>query len=69
MNGQTHLPVTCHTYVEESDLFGSPGCCVRVDVLHNDGQNARVRVEDCGVHARQGQIHTVAVSALNGGRR
>lgn len=64
----THLPVTCHVYVEEQDLFGSSGCNVRVDVISNDGQTARVRVDDCGVHARQGQEHTVSSAALNGGR-
>jgi hypothetical protein len=64
-----HLPVTCHVFVEEQDLFGSPGSNVRVRVLSDDGQHAEVLVDDCGVHARQGQMHTVRSSALNGGRR
>ncbi len=64
-----HLPVTCHTYVEESDLFGSPGCNVRVKVLADDGQTAKVIVDGCGVQARQGDRYTVRSSALNGGRR
>lgn len=64
-----HLPVTCHTYVEESVLFpGTGGCNVRVNVLSDDGQQAVVLVDDCGVHARQGQRHTVPSTALNGGR-
>ena len=63
-----HYPVTCHVYVEEQDLFGTSGCNVRVDVLANDGRTARVRVDDCGVHARQGQVREVPSSALNGGR-
>lgn len=55
--------------VEEQDLFGTPGSNVRVRVLKDDGKTAKVIVEDCGVHARQGQIHTVRSSALNEGRR
>lgn len=64
-----HLPVTtCEVRVEEQALYGSPGSNVRVRVLSDDGQVARVQIEDCGVHARQGQVHTVASAALNGGR-
>lgn len=62
-----HRPVTCHVFVEEQDLFGSPGSNVRVRVLSDDGQHAEVLVDGCGVHARQGQRHVVPVSALNGG--
>ena len=65
----THYPPTLHVYVEEHDLFGVGGSNVRVDVLSDDGQLARVRIDDCGVLARQGQVHTVESSALNGGRR
>lgn len=66
-----HYPAgfTCVTYIEEQDLFGSPGSNVRVDVLSDDGQQAEVLVDDCGVHARQGQRHIVRSSTLNGGRR
>jgi hypothetical protein len=66
-----HLPYgyTCVTFVEEQELFGTPGSNVRVDVLSEDGETAKVRIEDCGVHARQGQLHTVRTVALNGGRR
>jgi hypothetical protein len=65
----THLPVTTVlVYVEEADLIGPPGSNVRVHVLSDDGVVARVRVEGCGVHARQGEIHDVRSAALNGGR-
>jgi hypothetical protein len=66
-----HLPVTCQVYVEEQDLFGTAepfGCDVRVKVLSNDGTTATVRVDDSGVNATWGQVHTVPSSALNGGR-
>lgn len=55
--------------VEEQDLFGTPGCNVRVKVLKDDGKTAKVMVDDCGIYARQGNIHTVASSALNEGRK
>jgi hypothetical protein len=64
-----HPPTPSGTYVEERDLFGHPGSNVRVRVLSNDGQTAEVMIQDCGVHARQGNVHTVASSALNGGRQ
>lgn len=55
--------------VEERDLVGVPGCNVRVKVLADDGKTAKVMVDDCGVQVRQGDIHTVRSSALNGGRK
>ncbi len=65
-----HLPYSgCNTRVEEQDLLGVSGSNVRVHVLSDDGFMARVRVEDCGVFARQGQVHDVRSAALNGGRR
>lgn len=42
---------------------------MRVRVLSNDCVYATVRVEDCGVNARQGELYEVAASVLNGGRR
>lgn len=51
--------------VRESDLIGREGgCIVRVDILSHDGASARVRVEDSGIHVRQGQQYTVPISAL-----
>lgn len=65
-----HLPDTgCITRVEEEDLHGTAGSNVRVEVLSNDGTYATVRVDDCGVLARQGELYEVASAALNGGRR
>lgn len=37
---------------------------VRVHVIENDGTTARVRIEGCGIHLRQGHIHNVLSSAL-----
>ncbi len=69
MNVETHLPVTCQVYAEEREIVGVGGCNVRVRVLSDDSVLARIRVDDCGVVVRQGDIHTVNSSALNGGRR
>lgn len=48
----------------ERDIFPGydGGIVVAVAVLEDDGSQARIRVEDSGVQARQGQIHTVASS-------
>jgi hypothetical protein len=40
------------------------GTIVKVSLLEDDGTTARIQVQDCGVAARQGQIHTVASSAV-----
>lgn len=37
---------------------------VRVAVLSDDGVTARVRIEDCGIHLRQGEIYDVPTTAL-----
>lgn len=51
--------------IRESDLTGNEGgIVVRVDILSHDDTHARVRVEDSGVHVRQGQQYTVPISAL-----
>lgn len=51
--------------IRESDLTGREGgIVVRVDILHHDDTNARVRVNDCGIYVRQGQQYTVPISAL-----
>lgn len=69
-DGHHPLSSTCHRYVEESELYsGVSGCNLRIRVLANDGVTVKILVDDCGVHARQGDIHVVPVTALNGGRR
>lgn len=40
------------------------GTTVRVRVLSDNGTTAQVQIEDCGVMGRQGQIHTVASTAI-----
>lgn len=51
--------------IRESDLIGyQGGIVVRVDILSYDETNARVRVEDSGIHVRQGQQYTVPIGAL-----
>jgi hypothetical protein len=44
--------------------LGRNGTTVRIDVLSDNGTTAKVQIQDCGVRARQGHIHTVASSAI-----
>ncbi len=44
--------------------IGQAGITVLVKVIANDGTNATVVIEGCGIYVRQGQIHTVPASAL-----
>lgn len=37
---------------------------VRVSVIADDGTTARVQIQDCGIHLRQGEIYTVPSTAL-----
>lgn len=52
--------------VDESAIWPhlANGTTVRVRVLADNGRTAEVQVEDCGVWARQGQIHHVPSSAV-----
>lgn len=51
--------------IRESAVTGRPsGIVVRVDVLEWNATIARVRIEDGGIHLRQGHIHTVPITAL-----
>ncbi|MBL3669077.1 hypothetical protein JL475_24400 [Streptomyces sp. M2CJ-2] len=43
---------------------GAHGAIVPVRVLADDGHQAEVQVEGCGVLLRQGAVHTVPSSAL-----
>ncbi|MFJ1839882.1 MULTISPECIES: hypothetical protein [unclassified Streptomyces] len=38
---------------------------VPVHVLSDDGTTARVRIEGCGIHLRQGHIHDVPSAAIH----
>ncbi|MFF7527345.1 hypothetical protein [Streptomyces pseudovenezuelae] len=38
---------------------------VPVDVLEDDGTTAKVRIEGCGIHVRQGHIHNVPSTAIH----
>ena len=49
--------------------IGDGGITVPVRVLDDDGTTARVQIEGCGIHLRQGAVHTVASSAVRRGRR
>ncbi|MFH8581588.1 hypothetical protein [Streptomyces zaomyceticus] len=44
--------------------LGPAGTTVRVQVLTTTETTSTVRIEDCGVIARQGQIHTVPTDAV-----
>jgi hypothetical protein len=44
--------------------IGQNGNTVPVRVIDNDGQTARIQIEGCGIHLRQGQVHTVPTAAL-----
>ncbi|MFF1444138.1 hypothetical protein [Streptomyces sp. NPDC058295] len=50
-----------HKVDEKSVLphIGGSGITVPVRVIADDGNTARVQIEGCGIHLRQGQIHTV----------
>ncbi|MFJ5785353.1 hypothetical protein [Streptomyces hydrogenans] len=53
--------------VDESAIWpqlANVGTTVRVRVLADNGRTAEVQVEDCGVWARQGQIHHVPSDAI-----
>ena len=53
--------------VDESAIWPEldrTGTTIRVRVLADNGRTAEVQVEDCGVWARQGQIHHVPSSAV-----
>ncbi|WP_435279148.1 hypothetical protein [Streptomyces sp. 1222.5] len=45
------------------DIDGD-GITVPVHVLADDGTTARVQIEGCGIHLRQGQVHIVPSAAL-----
>ncbi|MFH8581723.1 hypothetical protein [Streptomyces zaomyceticus] len=44
--------------------LGQDGTTVRVQVLTIADTTSTVRIEDCGVIARQGQVHTVPADAV-----
>lgn len=53
--------------IDEWDVIrhiGRNGNTVPVRVLSDDGTTARVLIEGCGIHLRQGQVHTVPSTAL-----
>ncbi|MGW1182977.1 hypothetical protein ACWD7Y_05245 [Streptomyces drozdowiczii] len=60
-----------HAIPEKAALphISSDGCTVPVRVLEDDGATARVLIEGCGIHLRQGQIHTVPSDAVQPIRR
>ncbi|WP_159107036.1 hypothetical protein [Streptomyces coelicoflavus] len=47
---------------------GQHGNTVPVRVLSDDGTTARVQIEGCGIHLRQGAVHTVASTAVRRSR-
>lgn len=55
-----------HKIAERAALphIGEHGNTVPVRVLDSDGTTARVQVEGCGIHLRQGQIHTVPADQI-----
>ena len=60
-----------HAIPERAALphIGTAGCTVPVRVLADDGTTARVQIEGCGIHLRQGQIHSVPSDAVERIRR
>ncbi|MFE4691735.1 hypothetical protein ACFRH6_16950 [Streptomyces sp. NPDC056749] len=54
------MPTQCITERAALPHIQSDGCTVPVRVLEDDGTTARVLIEGCGIHLRQGQIHNVA---------
>lgn len=53
--------------IDESTIWpslGRNGTTVRIRILSDNGVTAQIQIEDCGVHARQGQIHTVPTDAV-----
>ncbi|MFE7752148.1 hypothetical protein [Streptomyces sp. NPDC057428] len=60
-----------HAIPEKAALphIATAGCTVPVHILEDDGTTARVQIEGCGIHLRQGQIHTVASDAIEPIRR
>ncbi|MFE7547067.1 hypothetical protein [Streptomyces gardneri] len=53
--------------IDESTIWpslGRNGTTVRVRVLSDNGATAQIQIEDCGVHARQGQVHPVPSGAI-----
>lgn len=48
--------------------IGQHGNTVPVHVLDDDGTLARVQIEGCGIHLRQGAVHTVASTAVRRSR-
>lgn len=44
--------------------IGQHGNTVPVRVLDDDGTLARVQIEGCGIHLRQGAVHIVALTAV-----
>ncbi|MET9725442.1 hypothetical protein [Streptomyces zaomyceticus] len=53
--------------IDESTIWpslGRNGTTVRIRVLSDNGVTAQIQIEDCGVHARQGQVHTVPADAV-----
>lgn len=48
--------------------IGAHGNTVPVRVLSDDGTTARVQIEGCGIHLRQGAVHAVASTAVRRSR-
>lgn len=44
--------------------IGECGVTVPVRVLDDDGTTARVQIEGCGIHLRQGAVHNVPSTAV-----
>lgn len=53
--------MTIHQICERAVLphVGEHGVTVPVRVLADNGATARVQIEGCGIHLRQGAVHTV----------
>jgi len=48
--------------------IGEHGNTVPVRVLDDDGHQARVQIEGCGIHLRQGAVHAVPSTAVRRAR-
>jgi hypothetical protein len=47
---------------------GEHGVTVPVRILTDDGTTARVQIEGCGIHLRQGAVHTVPSTSVERSR-
>jgi hypothetical protein len=57
--------MTMHKIPESAILGRDSGISgVPIRILDTDGTTARVQIEGCGIHVRQGQIHTVPADKI-----